>query len=742
MRTLFSCLTAVLMLCPVTEARAQEGTTLTGHSSSVNSIAFSPDGRTIASGSDDNTIKLWDATSGSNIRTLTGHDADVLSVAFSSDGRTIASASDDYTIKLWDAASGSNIRTLTGHSGWVYSVPFSPDGRTIASGSGDNTIKLWDAASGSNIRTLTGHSDFVRSVAFSPDGRTIASGSRDKTIKLWDAASGSNIRTLTGHSESVYSVAFSPDGRTIASGSPDKTIKLWDAASGSIIKTLTGHSNWIYAVAFSPDGRTIASGGRDETIRLWRIGPSAKMVRSVQAALRYLSFYDGPVDGNFRTTTKRGLERWLDGAGLPRNTSIDSDLVVRLNAAVDQLKVALARSVQDSLKALGLYDGAIDGNIGPGTRRGLNTWLTSAGLPTSTNIDLELIARLSAAVELHGQQLAREEQQRKEAQARAEEEARQRRLNDPDYKLFVKLKPQAEELMAQVRGFLDQNPSGDISVPAALGIAQVEDTLSRESGEALSVALEELGAVVESSEQFTSFRTALLQAGQRETLRNDALVKSELAALQNAFIRLLSSKGAPSSVLAPLIRQSEKGRTASSAVDRASALTELKAKVAQNKTVSEAAAGIEKEAAERRVTVRKEENQDAVAVIIGNKTYQNGVPEVSYAHNDASAIKAYLINTLGYSERNVIDLRDTSQADLIGMFGTDDNYRGRLFGMVRAGRSDVTVFYSGHGVPGIQDKRGYLLPVNADPDLVELNGYPIDRLCLTSAPMEQISGIV
>ncbi|MFM6357702.1 MAG: protein kinase domain-containing protein [Planktothrix sp.] len=243
--------------------------TLTGHSNYVNSVAFSPDGRTLASGSDDNTIKLWDVQNRRQIATLTGHSHYVIFIAFSPDGRTLASGSRDMTIKLWDVQSQREIATLTGHSKIFWSVAFSPDGRMLASGSQDKTIKLWDVQSQREITTLTGHPDIVNSVAFSPDSRTLASGSGDKTIKMWDVQNRRQIATLTGHLDYVVSVVFSPDGQMLASGSGDKTIKLWDVQSQRQIATLTGHSNTVWSVAFSPDGRMLASGSFDDTIKLW-----------------------------------------------------------------------------------------------------------------------------------------------------------------------------------------------------------------------------------------------------------------------------------------------------------------------------------------------------------------------------------------------------------------------------------------------------------------------------------------
>ena len=254
----------------------------TGHTESVMSVAFSPDGRYALSGpsdqfADDNTMRLWEVESGKQVRIFTGHRSPVMSVAFSPDGRYALSGLIDNTMRLWEVETGAEVRVFSGHTESVWSVAFSPDSRYALSGSTDNTMRLWEVESGEQVRVFSGHTESVWSVAFSPDGRYALSGSVDRTMRLWEVESGAEVRVFTGHTESVRSVAFSPDGRYALSGSTDNTMRLWEVESGAEVRVFSGHTSSVVSVAFSPDGRYALSGSWDTTLRLWEVESGAEV---------------------------------------------------------------------------------------------------------------------------------------------------------------------------------------------------------------------------------------------------------------------------------------------------------------------------------------------------------------------------------------------------------------------------------------------------------------------------------
>ena len=258
----------------------EEVTLLTGHPSDFTVMASSPDGSMLAS-ANENAISLWEIDTGREVATLTEHTENITTLVFSPNNTTLASGSEDNTIRLWNATTGQLLSLpLSEHTGDVTSIAFSPDSQTLASGSRDNTIRLWSATTGQHLATLEeqivwgavtheGHTGDVTAVVFSPDGATLASGDTDNTIRLWDVGARQHRTALTGHTGTVTALTFSKDGTILVSGSRDNTIRLWNTATGKHLDTLEGHEDDVIVLAFSFDGTTLASGEAGGITRLW-----------------------------------------------------------------------------------------------------------------------------------------------------------------------------------------------------------------------------------------------------------------------------------------------------------------------------------------------------------------------------------------------------------------------------------------------------------------------------------------
>jgi WD40 repeat protein len=252
-------------------------TVIRGHTDSVRSAAFSPDGKLIVTGSFDHTARVWDASTGESLRELRGHTNKVNSAAFSPDGKFVVTASDDNTARVWDASTGESLRELRGHGDMVNSAAFSPDGKLIVTASYDNTARVWDASTGQSLIVLRGHMDGVRSAAFSPDGKFVVTASYDNTARVWDMSTGERLSELRGHMSYVNSAAFSPDGKFVVTASDDNTARVWDASTGQSLIVLRGHTNRVNSAAFSPDGKLIVTASYDNTARVWDVSTGERL---------------------------------------------------------------------------------------------------------------------------------------------------------------------------------------------------------------------------------------------------------------------------------------------------------------------------------------------------------------------------------------------------------------------------------------------------------------------------------
>jgi WD40 repeat protein/transcriptional regulator with XRE-family HTH domain len=263
-----------------------------GHTDGVFSVAFSSDKRMFASSSDDQTVRLWDVSTGQCLKILYGHINRVRSVSFGSNNSVVASGSEDATIRLWDVSTGDCLMTLREHNNRVWSVDFSSDGKILVSGSEDTTIRLWDVSTGQCLRTLHGHTSGIRSVAFSPDNAILASGGDDQTVRFWNVSTGHCLKILHEHTNRLWSVAFNPNGNILASGGEDQIIRLWDIHSGRCLKMLLQHTQGVRSIAFNSDGQTLASGGEDQAVRLWDVstGYCLKTLQGYTNRIRSITF--------------------------------------------------------------------------------------------------------------------------------------------------------------------------------------------------------------------------------------------------------------------------------------------------------------------------------------------------------------------------------------------------------------------------------------------------------------------
>ena len=348
-------------------ATRKEVARLEGHTNSVNSVAFDPQGRWLASGSTDGTVRLWSLAQRKELARLEGHSDVVRSVAFDPQGRWLASGANDKTVRLWDLARRKELARLEGHAGAVNSVAFDPQGRWLASGSSDNTVRLWDLVQRKELARLDGHSGSVLSVAFDPKGRWLASGSDDNTLRLWDLREHKELPRLEGHFGSngpVWSVAFDPQGRWLANGSGDNTLRLWDLVRREELAARMGRGiSPFYSVAFDPNGKWLASGFNDNNAQLWGL-----------PILNQLDPFEGH-SGSVKSVAFDPQGRWL-ASGSDDKTVRLWDLAQLKDLASLEGHSGSVRSVAFDPQGRWLASASADGTI---RLWSTNTWQTETG---------------------------------------------------------------------------------------------------------------------------------------------------------------------------------------------------------------------------------------------------------------------------------------------------------------------------------------------------------------------------
>jgi len=634
---------------------------LTGKMKVVYSVAFSPDGRYLASGDHMRNVAIWGVQSGRAVKILKGHRSVVYAVAFSPDGRTVASAGKGRMIILWDVRSGRQVRTLGGKGVLAYSLAFSPDGRILAGGGHDRMVHLWDTGTGKEIRVLKGHRSAVKSVVFSPDGRLVASGGQDRDIRLWDTATGRTVRILKGHRKPVSSIAFSPDGSLLVSGGLDRTVMIWNTATGRPVKKIDKHASSVISVAMSGGG-LLATAGKDRKLYLWKIGAAAPDIGSIARMFR---------KGEFETTREfrqrvKGTAYYFRTAAVLGHYDADRGGYT-ITFAGQRAFVRVPRDTAREMKQKGavVY---VEGGLryhDPKKAELVNAYLVDTLFGNRFPFGRHL--KGLKVVSLGGQGAT---------------------------KTFVKGAPKLD-FSARIR---DENGNGVFEGGERIEIAVKIGNAGKGSASGVRILLSGDRSVTDvlGSEKYIG----MMSPGEEREVVFSGVLPNELKA-GNTDIRVTVKES----------RGYSPRKVSRFAVAMKPADIEERAEVLSRLTDVDILPKKQRGA----------ECRDCYALVIGISKYRS-IPAVKYAAKDAEIVSKYLERVAGVPPANIKLLRDDS-ATLADIASSVEEWLPR-----RAKKSSrVFVYYAGHGTPDPKTNEAFIVPYEGEPGY-RTKLYPLKRL--------------
>ena len=612
------------------------------------------------------------------IMTLEGHVDKVNSIVFSPKGGIFASGGADNLIILWDSNPGEKIKILKGHKSYINSVDIAPNAEIIASGSDDKTIKIWDINSGKLIVTLKGQDLPVNAVAFSPDGTLLVGAfSGGDKILIWDTSTWKVIRSLNTGNASVYAIAFSPDGKYLCIGDDYKEIILWDILTWKIARETTGYKYPFKSIAFSSDGEIVSIGVANNSIKLWNkeTGEEIKILKGHEDIIYSIAF--SPLKN-------------IVASG-------SADEVIIIWDIKYGEKISSIENISSNSIAFSPTENLLVSNNG----EKINIYSLSHTISKHLISDdfVEVVKR-EVEKRINEWQKRGKFEKSEEFKKRVNEEARKKITDE-----FIK-----EEINNQAKKYIRLDFS-----KAKIEYDPDNEVFNIIKGGMFNILVK---VPIAEAESFDKNFNSLLLSDEQFNIDN----KSQFVLVGLKITNPINNK--------VYTYNSNSGLAFdNSSLNLNFDPMEFDITTYESQQTPEVERNIPysiKSDLRENIPVIKGVNSDAVAVIIGNRNYKKkDIPTVEYAIEDADIMKQYLIKAFGFREANIIYISNAAQGDFNSVFGTDKNHKGKLFNYVKEGKSDVFIFYSGHGAPDPETKQGYFVPVDCDPSTVALNGYPI-----------------